>query len=288
MDDDVNQSTVSGLETGVDTSTTQNNETVANSSEGDDLDQILNKAFSEAAEESEEEAEEQKAENEAEASEEADEDSHKSRGEERKEQLQREIRDSTAELNRLKAEISQYQELQLPSVEELANYIMSQDEDISEADAAIEARMRLVEAQNSRKAEIETIAETRHEQILATENAKLAYPELFDSSNPSFNPDLANGILEMYEEVAHVQRADDGEVISATVRLQPFLESIGEIYRLGVMRGERSGKARKSRTNSKKVNMSYNPAPRNNNAIKGEMTEDEFVSSVLEIEQKGK
>ena len=95
MDDDVNQDTANGFEAGADASTAQNNETVANSSEGDDLDQILNKAFSEAAEESEEEAEEQKAENEAEANEEDNEDSHKSRGEERKEQLQREIRDST-------------------------------------------------------------------------------------------------------------------------------------------------------------------------------------------------
>ena len=278
MDEDVNNE-VLGFETGSESSTEQNNNTVANGSEDDDLDKILDQAFSEAAEESEEDKEEQRQEN----SGDKEEGSSKSRGEERKEQLQREIRDSAAELNRLKSEISQYQELQLPTVEELTNYIMSQDEDISEADATIEARMRLVEAQNSRKAEIETIAETRHEQILATEQAKLSYPELFDSSHPDFNPDLANGILEMYEDMAKVRRANDGGVINATVKLQPFLESVGEIYRLGVMRGERQGKARVNNSKRKQTNMSYNPYPRNNSTANGEMTEDEFVSSVLNL-----
>lgn len=160
---------------------------------------------------------------------------------------------------------------------------MSLDENTSEADAAIEARMRLIEAQNARKAEIETIAETRYEQILATENAKLAYPELFDNSNPDFNPDLANGILTMYEEVAHVKRGSDGEVISATTRLQPFLESIGQIYRLGVMQGEKASNARKANTKSKQTNVSYNPYPRSNSTVKGEQTEEDFVRSVLNI-----
>ena len=254
---DVNLSAPS-VDAGVESSTTQNNDTVANSSEGDELDKALDEVFSESAEESEDAKEEQRQEKED------DVDQSKSRGEERKERLNQEIRDSVAELNRLKSEISQYQELQLPTVEELTNYIMSQDENISEADAAIEARMRLIEAQNSRKAEIETIAETRYEQVIATENAKLAYPELFDSSNPDFNPDLANGILEMYEDVAHVRRGNDGEVISATVRLQPFLESIGQIYRLGGMQGEKANNARKTNTKSKQ-------------------TEEDFVRSVLNI-----
>ena len=238
---DVNLSAPS-VDAGVESSTTQNNDTVANSSEGDELERALDEVFSESAEESENTEEEQGQEKEDDA------DQSKSRGEERKERLNQEIRDSVAELNRLKSEISQYQELQLPTVEELTNSIMSLDENISEADAAIEARMRLIEAQNARKAEIETIAETRYEQILATENAKLAYPELFDNSNPDFNPDLANGILTMYEEVAHVKRGSDGEVISATTRLQPFLESIGQIYRLGVMQGEKASNARKANT----------------------------------------
>lgn len=264
MDNDVNNEAL-GFEAGAESSTVQN-QTVTNSSKGDELDKILDEAFSDSAEEKPEETEEeQKVENSEETKKE---ETSKSRGEERREQLNQEIRDSVAELSRLKSEISQYQELQLPTVEELTAYIMSQDEDISEADAIVEARMRLVEAQNSRKAEIETIAETRYEQVLATENAILAYPELFDSSNPNFNQDVASGIMQMYEEVAQVRRGDDGEVISATVRLQPFLESIGEIYRLGVLRGEQSGKARQSRNNSKKVNMSYNPAPRNNSAPK--------------------
>ena len=273
---DVNLSAPS-VDAGVESSTTQNNDTVANSSEGDELEKALSEVFSESAEESENTKEEQGQEKEDDA------DQSKSRGEERKERLNQEIRDSVAELNRLKSEISQYQELQLPTVEELTNSIMSLDENISEADAAIEARMRLIEAQNSRKAEIETIAETRYEQILATENAKLAYPELFDSSNPDFNPDLANGILEMYEDVAHVKRGNDGEVISTTVRLQPFLESIGQIYQLGVMQGEKASNARKTNTKSKQTNVSYNPYPRSNSTVKGEQTEEDFVRSVLNI-----
>lgn len=279
MDNDVNSNPALGSEAGVVPSATPNQEPAVNSLEDGELDlnQELDKAFSESAEESEEIEEKQGEEN---KTEEVD---HKgqTRGEERQEELQREIRDSITELNRLKAQISEYQELQLPSVEELASYIMSQDEDISEADAIVEARMRLIEAQNSKKAQIETIAETRYEQILATENAKLAYPELFDSSNPNFNQDVASGIMQMYEEIAQVRRGDDGEVISATVRLQPFLESIGEIYRLGVLRGEHQGKARQSGNHSKKTNISYNPYPRANNTPKGDMTEDEFVESVL-------
>lgn len=273
---DVNLSAPS-VDAGVESSTTQNNNTIANNSEGDELDKALDEVFSESAEESGKTKDEQGQDNKD------DTEQSKTRGEERKERLNQEIRDSVAELNRLKSEISQYQELQLPTVEELTNYIMSQDENISEADAAIEARMRLIEAQNSRKAEIETIAETRYEQVLATENAKLAYPELFDSSNPDFNPDLANGILEMYEDVAHVRRGNDGEVISATVRLQPFLESIGQIYRLGVMQGEKASNARKTNTKSKQTNVSYNPYPRSNSIVKGEQTEEDFVRSVLNI-----
>lgn len=278
MDEDVN-TVANDSEANVAPSVTQNTESVANSSSSDSLDAILDKAFSDSADSSEEAKEEQgeeipeKAETEPENS---------SRGEERKEQLQREIRDSAAELSRLKAEISQYQELQLPSVEELTNYIMSQDEDISEADAIIEARLRLAEAQNSRQAEIETIAETRHEQALAAENARLAYPELFDDKDPNFNSDLANGIMQMYEDVAGVKRAEDGGVISATVGLQPFLDSIGQIYRLGVMRGEQAKNAHGMKNKSKKVDMSYIPSPRSNNASHGEMTEDDFVKSVLD------
>lgn len=289
MDEDVNTNTAEGFEAGAESSTAQDNKTVANnSSEGDEIEAILDEAFSEAAEEPEETKEEQEVEAPAETGEdseesdkETEEENQKSRGEKRLDDLNQKIRDGVAELNRLKTEISQYKELQLPTVEELTNYIMSQDEDISEADAAIEARMRLVEAQNSRTAEINTIAETRYEQTLAAENARLAYPELFDSKNPNFNRELASGIMQMYEEVAQVKRGDDGEVISATVRLQPFLESIGEIYRLGVTRGEQTGEARKSRSKSKQVNMSYNPYPRNNQAPKGEMTEDDFVRSCL-------
>lgn len=273
---DVNLSAPS-VDAGVESSTTQNNNTIANNSEGDELDKALDEVFSESAEESGKTIDEQGQENKD------DTEQSKTRGEERKDRLNQEIRDSVAELNRLKSEISQYQELQLPTVEELTNYIMSQDENISEADAAIEARMRLIEAQNSRKAEIETIAETRYEQVLATENARLAYPELFDSSNPDFNPDLANGILEMYEDVAHVRRGNDGEVISATVRLQPFLESIGQIYRLGVMQGEKASNARKANTKNKQTNVSYNPYPRSNSTVKGEQTEEDFVRSVLNI-----
>lgn len=55
---DVNLSAPS-VDAGVESSTTQNNDTVANSSEGDELEKALSEVFSESAEESENTKEEQ-------------------------------------------------------------------------------------------------------------------------------------------------------------------------------------------------------------------------------------
>ena len=153
MDTDVNIAEVLPAESS--SSIDQSANTGANGSTSDDINiEAMFKAFGE--EEIEEETQETDAEEpkaEVKPEEPVKEQEHPE-AEARKERLNREIRDTAAELSRLKEEVSSYKELQLPTVEEMTQYIMTQDEDISEAEANIEARLRLAEAQNQRQAQI--------------------------------------------------------------------------------------------------------------------------------------
>lgn len=262
MDTDVNTN-AEVLPAGSSSSIDQSANTGANGTTSDDIDiDAMFKAFGQ--EEIEEETHETEAVEpkvEANVEEKPAEEPEHPEAEARKERLNREIRDTAAELSRLKEEVSNYKELQLPTVEEMTQYIMTQDEDISESEANIEARLRLAEAQNQRQSQIQTIAETRQEQITATEKARQEYPELFDERNPLFSREVASGIMQMYEETAGVQRGSDGEVVKATIKLEPFLRTVGELYKIGMLHGQRSAtKQAKNQTMRRNV-ASNNPYP---------------------------
>lgn len=219
------------------------------------------KADTDKAETQDDEPETEESEQDTEEATESEEKDKSGGAEARKEALNQEIRDLVATRNRYKEEIARYQEMQLPTVEDLTAYIMSQDEDISERDARTEALMRLNEAQNHRQNQIETIAETRQEIDLAVVEAARDFPEIFDSKHASFNRDLAAGIMEMYEEMAGVQRASDGGIVEARVKLGPFLQSIGRIYQLGQQSGKEMAEKSTKSQRRQQIRQAANPYP---------------------------
>lgn len=297
---DVNTAVESAQPTQPESSTGELNSVGASGSSSEmSIDEALDKAFNEGINEAEQKpspkadtnkAETQTNKSEAEESEqnteeasETEEKDKQTGAESRKEALNQEIRDLVATRNRYKEEIARYEEMQLPTVDELTNYIMSQDEDISEENARTEARMRLNEASIQRQNQIESIAETRQEIDLAVAEASRDFPEIFDSKHAKFNRDLASGIMEMYEEMAGVQRGSDGEIVQARVKLAPFLQSIGMIYRLGQNAGKEMAEKATTSQRRQQIRQATNPYPSSKASVKdGGMTEEEFVASFFD------
>lgn len=180
------------------------------------------------------------------------------RAEDRKTQLNREIRDQVAELNRLKAEVANYEELRLPTLEQTRDYLMQQDENLTEQEADWHARTLLMEAKYARQNKIDDVANLRHEQEMATETAVQDYPELFDANHPDFDRGLASGIMDMYERMAGVVRAGDGNIVHANIPLKPFLASVAEIFRSGVTQGRKSMQNVTKKERSNKNRARYN------------------------------
>lgn len=202
------------------------------------------------------------------------------RAEERKLQLNREIRESVAELKRIKAEVAEYAEMKLPSREEIVDFLMTKDPEISEAEAFAEADRHLLRAEAERSRQIDSIAELRQENLMAVRSASMDFPELFDQKHPAFNRELANGILEVFETTAGVIRAGDGEIVSANAELYPYLAKFGEAYRAGVEAGKKVAlaEAKKTKTVPKPKSSSLYPS---SGEISGDADETEaFLKSI--------